>query len=485
MPWLMFCNAACNTCWLKRRSSEASLTMAATVASSPLSRRAASSSSRADAAPSTEDNSRSMLASVAAGTGPCRGASASSRCTFSHGRKRRPASRSASASRLRRARSGVSRRQAIASSVIPVPTNRLAPTARPSGLQPVRPNSASGASQRQPSGPSASQAGTLPLLSSRVGSSSTQAQVAKPASTPAMAARGGVCGRQMANPSTGTSVAIAENEIAPMSASTLPPPIRRLYAQASSMITQMPARRSHTSSRRWSPPARAQVLRSRPGANQWLPIIRLRVNVLTTTMPVAALSPPRKANSATPVCPAENGRARVYMSLGTLSPSRALPARARGRIGSAISSRYSGNSQREVRMSAGSRHSTTPTWNWCGSRNIASAPSSTSGMKPPAGASATGAGGGTATASSPNQTKAPSASIAPSLNSDSAAIASTSPRLCSDTSARRAPNSIANSAIASATYSALSRQGAASTASAERRVSMAKLIATALSCSAM
>jgi len=43
-----------------------------------------------------------------------------------------------------------------------------------------------------------------------------------------------------------------------------------------------------------------------------------------------------------------------------------------------------------------------------------------------------------------------SASIAPSLNSDSNAIASTSPRLWAVVDARRVPNSIANSAISSA-----------------------------------
>ncbi len=125
-------------------------------------------------------------------------------------------------------RSGVSRRQAIDSSVTAVPTNRLAPTARPSGVQPVKPNKPCGASHCQPNGPCSSHAGARPPLSSNDGNSSTQAQVAKPASTPAMAARGGVCGRQIAKASTGTKVAIAENDTAPMSASTLPPPISRL-----------------------------------------------------------------------------------------------------------------------------------------------------------------------------------------------------------------------------------------------------------------
>ena len=250
------------------------------------------------------------------------------------------------------------------------------------------------------------------------------------------------------------------------------------------MIAAMPARRSSSRSPRRSPPSpRAHAPRSRPGANQWLPIIRLRVSVLTTTMPVAALSPPWNANRATPSCPCENGSASAYMSDGTASPSSARPAWASGSVGAAISSRYSGNSQRAVRTSRSSRHSTTPTWNWCGRMNIASAPSSTSGRKPPAGEAGGGGTFAAGRASSPNQTNAPRASIAASLNSDSNAIASTRPRLCSAALARRVPNSIANRAIARATYSAPSRH--IGPPSAALRVRVAKLIVTAFSCRAM
>ena len=118
---------------------------------------------------------------------------------------------------------------------------------------------------------------------------------------------------------------------------------------------------------------------------------------------------------------------------------------------------YSGNIQRAVRKWLSSRHSTTPTWNWCGKVSIASAPSRINVGKPLA--PSTAAGIVEAGNSGPNQTKAPSASIAPSLSRDSTAIAITRPRLCSASEARRVPNNIANNAIASATYSALSCHG--------------------------
>ena len=209
------------------------------------------------------------------------------------------------------------------------------------------------------------------------------------------------------------------------------------------------------------------------------------MSVLTTTMPVAALSPPRKANSASPVCDCDSGNASTYRSEGTPCPvSSTSPARASGSTGSAISTRYSGNSQRAVSTWRSSRHSTTPTWNWCGKVNIASTPSRTSGMKPPFSVEAAvcGSEGGDGSPS-PNQTKAPSANIAASLNSDSNAIASTRPRLCSAALARRVPNSIANRPIISATYNELSRHGGWSAPACEP-VSRAKLIDTAFSCKA-
>ena len=115
--------------------------------------------------------------------------------------------------------------------------------------------------------------------------------------------------------------------------------------------------------------------------------------------------------------------------------------------------------------------------------NIANAPSSTSGAKPSI-VCCEGGAGASGSESSPNQTNAPSASIATSLNTDSNAIASTSPRLCSVALARRVPNSIANSAIANATYSDPSRQ-TDTPVLAPSPVRVTKLIVTALSCSAM
>lgn len=180
----MFSSAASSTRWLKRRSCEASPTMLATVSrSGPDSRRAASSSRRVDALPSTADSSRSSRASIAVGTGPLRGAPRSTRSTRPTGRKRRPALRSASRSARASGRSR-SRRSIMATTVIAaVPTNSDAPNARPSWLQLVRPNSACGRAQAgscadHPDGSSA-------------GASITQAQTTNAATMPAIAARGG------------------------------------------------------------------------------------------------------------------------------------------------------------------------------------------------------------------------------------------------------------------------------------------------------
>ena len=109
-----------------------------------------------------------------------------------------------------------------------MPRNRLAPTARPSRLQPVRPNRLSGASPDQPNGPSLSHCGASPRASYTIGSNSTQAQAANPTTIPAIAARAGVCGRHTANASAGARVASAENETAPTSASASLPAISRL-----------------------------------------------------------------------------------------------------------------------------------------------------------------------------------------------------------------------------------------------------------------
>ncbi len=171
-------------------------------------------------------------------------------------------------------------------------------------------NVTTAASHGQPSGPSASQPGAAPSCATNGGSSSTQAQVANAATMPAVAACGGVCGRHTANASAGASVASAENDTAPTSASAALPAISRLYAQASSMIATIPTRRrASTLGCRSVPSLRAHAPRSRPGANQWLPIIRLRLSVLTTTMPVAALKPPRKASIAIPTLPSASGSA--------------------------------------------------------------------------------------------------------------------------------------------------------------------------------
>ena len=88
---------------------------------------------------------------------------------------------------------------------------------------------------------------------------------------------------------------------------------------------------------------------------------------------------------------------------------------------------------------------------------MTSTPSSTNAGNPsaPPGSGVSGGAG----QFGPTTTNAPSVSITPSLNSDSTATARTRPRLCSTADALRVPNSIANNAIANATYSALSPHG--------------------------
>ena len=83
----------------------------------------------------------------------------------------------------------------------------------------------------------------------------------------------------------------------------------------------------------------------------------------------------------------------------------------------------------------------------------------------------------------PHTAKAPIASIASSLNSDSKPIASTSPRLCPVAAAWRVPNSMAKAAISSATQNATSCHGRRVTG--PFAVSSAKLCATARNCKAM
>jgi hypothetical protein len=222
----MFSSAASSTRWLKRRPALVSPTSAATVSrsapgrpASVASRRAASSNTRADAEPSTDDNARSISVSASRPR--------ASRCsTCVAGRKRRATLSRLRASSRRRPRLATGRCQADSSNVVNVPTNRLAATARPSGLQPVRPKKPSGASQAMPNGPPCNHAGASSRRSS--GTGRHQAQVRNAATMPTRAARGGVCVRHTAKPSAGASVANAENDSAPTSASAALPAIERL-----------------------------------------------------------------------------------------------------------------------------------------------------------------------------------------------------------------------------------------------------------------
>ena len=116
--------------------------------------------------------------------------------------------------------------------------------ARPTRLQPVNPNSASGASQPRPNGPDCNHAASVPLPVTSSGTNITHSHAMKLARMPQLAASGGVRGRQTAKPKAGIRVAKAENETVPTSASASLPLTRRAYAQPSSMIARMPPRRS-------------------------------------------------------------------------------------------------------------------------------------------------------------------------------------------------------------------------------------------------
>src|SRR5690606_8682128 len=173
-------------------------------------------------------SSRSKPASISTGTGPLGGAPPSNPSTPRTGRQRRPPWRRVRRSQPRAMPRAGDRRQADGTSLVPAPTNRPAPTARPSRPPPGSPTSVSGASQALPRGPAASQSPLPPDSSTCTGDSVPQAQARKPASTPHVAATAGGRVRHTAQNSAGASVASAENETAPTSASDWLPAITRL-----------------------------------------------------------------------------------------------------------------------------------------------------------------------------------------------------------------------------------------------------------------
>jgi len=132
----------------------------------------------------------------------------------------------------------------------------------------------------------------------------------------------------------------------------------------------------------------------------------------------------------------------------------ARPASTTGTTNTVNTARYAGNSQRAVRRSSWSAHSTTPTRNWRGRQKIAAAASSAEAAKeglatpdrsPSRVASSDGA------PSSCNSAKTPTDTNASSLTTDSNAMASITPSWCSVALSCRVPNRPANSAISNAT----------------------------------
>ena len=203
MPWLMFSSAASSTRWLKRRSCEASPTIAATVSRSRPLRAARHRAARAPTPSPAPPRVRVRCAlRCRAGTGAVGGRVAQQMSsTRSRGRKRRPASRSVRASRPRRARRGRSRRQADASSG----RERADEQARADrAAQPAPAGQSEQALRRQPlrcrTARRRTHAGAMPAQARTPSAAAcTQHQAAKPATMPATTARGGVCGRHTAN----------------------------------------------------------------------------------------------------------------------------------------------------------------------------------------------------------------------------------------------------------------------------------------------
>ena len=215
-------------------------------------------------------------------------------------------------------------------------------------------------------------------------------------------------------------------------------------------------------------------------------IIVASAMLATITIAVAAESPPRNASSASAGAPSPRGSVSSSVSGEPPAPPVCCASSTTGTTNTVNSARYAGNVQRARRRSAGSTHSTTPTWNCRGRQNMAHAASRVVVTKftpcsPSPDANAWGMR--TPPGSSRNHAHTPTPTKASTFTTDSNAIASISPSWCSVAETRRVPNSTANSAMVSATPSAISRnQGTAGPAGAF--VSTPMLADTPLYCSA-
>ena len=227
-------------------------------------------------------------------------------------------------------------------------------------------------------------------------------------------------------------------------------------------MSRIVPRRSHSTSRPTSAPSasRSHRLRQMAGITRSFVIIVASAMLATITIAVAAERPPRNTSTASPVAPRSIGSVSTKESGWWRSPRPApRPASTTGTTNTVNTARYALKSQRALRMSAGSAHSTMPTRNWRGRHTMAAAASSVEKRKfalarsprlPRRVAARSGAGPSSSTANTPTATKASS------LTSDSNAMASITPSWCSVASSRRVPNRMAKSAMSSATHSAVS-----------------------------
>ncbi|MNC84814.1 hypothetical protein D3C83_03820 [compost metagenome] len=114
-------------------------------------------------------------------------------------------------------------------------------------------------------------------------------------------------------------------------------------------------------------------MRSSTGITRSLHTIVESAMVSTMTMPVAAESPPMKANSASHGCRSEIGSVSTNMSASTVPSGKcSSPPKAIGSTKILMARRYSGNSQIALLRWRSSTFSTTVTWNWRG-RNMMAA----------------------------------------------------------------------------------------------------------------
>ena len=297
-------------------------------------------------------------------------------------------------------------------------------------------------------GPACTQAPVAPRNKAGISSTYSQHQTCQRAGRPATARARSLRAIHAQTSRPAPASASAENEIAPISASaSVARPERGCRPRPAGPRARMPMRRCSQHRAAQIAPSRRDPSRRGPAAAPASDCRSSGSAPASRGSPCWSRHSARRERRAVPALRGlrASGKASTYRSDGTpRGRQHGIAGRASGRIGSAISSMYSGNSQRAVRTCRRSRHSTTPAWNWCGRVNMASAPSRISAGKPLAPRWAAAAHRRRA---GPGRTpdKTPSASIARQLEQrlerhrqHQAAI------VFGRADARRVPNNIAN-----------------------------------------